>query len=240
MSSEGYVYIVGWEKFQHPDAVRSGHMPWVKLYTDLVGNDDWLDLSTADRTLLNGLWMLTGRYGNGRVRADSGYLNSRLKTRKGSLDRLSKAGFIEVRASKAARPAAGKVAGLDKDRDRDREEVSIETSKTESGASSARRNGALHRKNQKRLATAVATARAWAVSDPDHLEADVRDNWPDDADSILAAIGSISAENAENGSNHQKPAPQEPISAPPSSGRDLRHAENQPDLGEITDDDIPF
>jgi hypothetical protein len=226
--SAGFVYVIGWEKFQHPDAVRSGHMPWVKLYTDLVGNDDWLELSPADRTLLNGLWMLTGRYGNGRLRADSGHLNARLKIRKGSLDRLRDAGFIEIRASKSARPDASNRAGLDKDRD----VGSIEPTKTKSVASSARRNGAA-RKHQKHLATAVATAREWKLDDPDHLERDVRETWPDAADFILSRVSAIPAQNGENGSNHEKPATQEPTSAPRADDRD------QP-VEDIDDMDIPF
>jgi hypothetical protein len=212
--SAGFVYVLGWEKFQHPDAVRSGHMPWVKLYTDLLGNDDWLELSPADRTLLNGLWMLTGRYGNGRLRADSGHLNARLKIRKGSLDRLKDAGFIEIRASKSARPDASNRAGLDKDRD----VGSIEPTKTKSVASSARRNGAA-RKHQKHLVSAIATATSWIADEPRHLvERSVRETWPEDADTIIARLPHA-PEPVPNGSNPEPPAA-EPV--------------------EISEDDIPF
>jgi hypothetical protein len=222
-SPAGYIYITGWDKFQHPDAVRSSHMPWLKLHTDMLGNDAWLGLSCADRTLLQGLWMLTARYGNGRCNADLGWINGQLKIRKGSLDRLSHAGFIEVRASKAASRPASKVASTDK-------EGSYEPKK-ESVASSARRNGAA-RKHRKHVAHAVATATSWLEEEPAHLvHRTVREAWPDLADEIITTLSR--AETTQNGSNHEKPAAQEPPSAPRATAGD------EP-LAEISDDDIPF
>jgi hypothetical protein len=231
-ASVGYVYVTGWDKFQHPDATRSGHMPWLKMYTDLLGNDAWLDLSAVDRCLLQTIWMLTASHGNGRLKADQRWLMASAKLpygpRSRSLERLNQAGFIEVLASKSARHSASKSAGLDKDRD----VGSIEPTKTKSVASSARRNGAA-RKHQKHLATAVATAREWKLDDPDHLERDVRETWPDAADFILSRVAAIPAQNGENGSNHEKPATQEPTSAPRADDRD------QP-VEDIDDMDIPF
>lgn len=211
MSSEGYIYVSNWEKFQHPDAIRSGHMPWMKLYTDMLGNDDWLDLRPADRVLHLGLLLLACRYGNGRIRADSKWLCAQLKIdwsgRYRGLERLSQAGFIEVRASKAASNRASKVASTDK-------EGSIEPKK-ESVASSARRNGAA-RKHRNRVAVGVATACSWLEDDAPHLvHRTVRETWPDLADEIIRQLPSGGAAAAS-------PGPSEPAAS------------------DITDDDIPF
>ena len=117
--TDGYIYVKNWKKFQHPDAVRSRHMPWLKLHTDLLGNDKWLALDATDRIMLQTIWMLTARYGHGRVIADLRWLQGQAKlplsNRYQGLERLSEAGFIDIRASKSARKAARKDASLDKD-----------------------------------------------------------------------------------------------------------------------------
>ena len=115
----GYIYVKNWTRFQHPDALRSGHMPWLKLHTDLLGNDAWLDLSAEDRCLLQTIWMLTARYGYGRVSADQRWLMSQAKLpygpRSRNLERLNHAGFITIRASKAASKKASNLASTDKE-----------------------------------------------------------------------------------------------------------------------------
>ena len=96
-----YIYITGWDKFQH---YKNRRPPWIKMYVDLLANDDWVALTPADAKLLQGLWMLAAMYGNGRLKAGKGQersLTVQLGARKGSLERLEQAGFIEVRASKA-------------------------------------------------------------------------------------------------------------------------------------------
>lgn len=120
-TTDGYIYVTGWDKFQH---YHDRNMIWMKVYTDLLDNDAFRSLSNADRGLLLGIWLLTARMGNGRVRA--GYsqgtakvepnssqgcaslrqLSDQLGTRIRQLDRLIDAGFITVRASKAKRPAS--------------------------------------------------------------------------------------------------------------------------------------
>lgn len=187
----GYVYIVNWERYQHPDAVRSTNgMPWLKLYVDLLGNDDWLGLSPADRTLLNGLWMLTGRYGNGRVRADSGWLNAQLKIRKGSLERLNHAGFIEIRASKAASRHASNLASTEG------EERSYDLSKKENARANGAPHGRRRRAQKTELAAAIAAARSWQDDGQPALEQTIRESWPTLADEIISRL--------------PKPAPKDP------------------------------
>jgi hypothetical protein len=189
MSDHGYIYVTNWDKFQHPDAVRSiNGMPWFKTYTDLLGNDDWLELRPVDRVLLMGVWMLTSRYGNGRVNADTRWLCAQLKLdwsgRYRGLERLSQAGFIQVLASKAASRHASKVASTEG------EEGSKEPSKKEN----ARANGASSRGSyaarQKQLQNAIAGARALTEGEPDHLVAGiVADAYDEDlVPQILASL----------------------------------------------------
>ena len=94
-----YLYVKDWERHQ-PRADRP-NLPWLRLHTDLLGNDAWLELSTADRCLLIGIWMVTQRYGNGRLLADERWLKSQAKAHKSSLDRLVQAGFVELSTTKA-------------------------------------------------------------------------------------------------------------------------------------------
>lgn len=96
----GYVYVKDWKRFQHYGDKR--RPPWIKLYLALLGDEEWLELSPSDTKLLTVIWLLAGSHGNGRVRADQGWLRAQAKTPKGNLEALIQAGFIEVRASKAA------------------------------------------------------------------------------------------------------------------------------------------
>ncbi len=96
--SAGYIYVKNWNQFQH----YKGRDPvWIKLYRALVDEDDYLRLTLADRGLLHDIWKLTALAGNGRVSANRKSLGRRLNVRRVSLEPLIRAGFIEVRASKA-------------------------------------------------------------------------------------------------------------------------------------------
>ncbi len=95
----GYIYVKDWKRFQHYGDRRP---PWIKLYLTLLGDDEWLELAPSDRCLLMTVWLLAGSHGNGRVRADQGWLRAQAKTPKGNLKALIQGGFIEVRASKGA------------------------------------------------------------------------------------------------------------------------------------------
>jgi hypothetical protein len=202
VSDHGYIYIKGWEDFQHPDAVRSKHMPWLKLYTDLLGNDDWLELRPVDRVLLMGVWMLTSRYGNGRVNADTKWLCAQLKIdwsgRYRGLERLSDAGFIQVLASKAASRHASKVASTEG------EEGSKEPSKKEK--ENARANGGRSRAalaapsdhesdpevaRRNELKAAIATATSWQLDGQPALEQTITEAWPDLATEIIRRLPAV-------------------------------------------------
>jgi hypothetical protein len=163
--SDGYIYVKNWDRFQHPDAVRSSHMPWLKLHTDLLGNDAWLSLSMADRVLLQGLWMLAARYGNGRCNADQAWICGQLKVRKGSLSRLSEAGFIEVLASRAASNHASKPASTEVEGSSNEEPKKKIESARANGSSSRAAIATL----EKRVQNGVAGAPSLLDDVPPHL-----------------------------------------------------------------------
>lgn len=100
MSDRLYVYVNKWEDFQ-PRSDRP-NLPWLRLHTNFLGNDAWLELSCPDTKLLICIWMLSQRYGNGRVKADERWLKSQAKAHKSSLHRLVDAGFLTLSTTKAA------------------------------------------------------------------------------------------------------------------------------------------
>lgn len=124
-----WIYVKNWERFQLRSDQKAG-FPWLKLYTDLADNPDWVDLSTPNRCLLVCLWMDVGRLGNGRVNAELRTLRRRHNLAKCSLEPLVQAGFIEVRRTKGAR---------DEHDDRAPEENRIEEKKTARARARVRR-----------------------------------------------------------------------------------------------------
>ncbi len=113
MTDELWIVIPRWNDFQHPDTTRTGHMPWVKNFTRLLSDDNYLDLSFPQRGLLHSLWLEYARSrGSLRVRHGSSMLS--LSRRLGhpirfsQLEALNHAGFIEFSASKPASTTASK------------------------------------------------------------------------------------------------------------------------------------
>lgn len=102
----GWIYIPNWDDLQHYSDRRPS---WIKLYLDLLDNDDFNELTFAQRGVLIQVWILSARVGNGRLAASTSTLRRYLQpTSKAdsahlprTLERLSDAGFIEIRASKA-------------------------------------------------------------------------------------------------------------------------------------------
>ena len=115
-TGNGYIYVTNWEKFQH---YKKRNPPWIKFYYDLLDDDEYMALSPSDKVLLQTIWLLTSRAGNGRLRADQGRLTAAAGTPKGRLASLVQAGLISIRASKALsktlapeyRPPTGNPAG---------------------------------------------------------------------------------------------------------------------------------
>jgi len=93
-----WIEIVKWDDYQH---YKNRRPIWIKLYTDLLDNDDYLALSPGERNLLTELWMLYAVTG-ARVPLDTRSLSRRLQHRTTSqqLRSLVEAGFLRIRASK--------------------------------------------------------------------------------------------------------------------------------------------
>lgn len=89
------LHIVGWADFQH---YKDRWPPWIKNYTSLLANDDYLRLSGNRRAILHGLW-LAYAMGHGKVAASTSLLSNRLGLRVTARDlrELVDAGFITVR-----------------------------------------------------------------------------------------------------------------------------------------------
>jgi hypothetical protein len=97
-----YIYVKDWERFQ-PRSDRPG-LPWLRLHTDLLANDDWIELAAAEKVLLTVIWMITQRHGNGRTVASERWLRGQAGLRHGHLEPLVEAGFITLSTTKAAPP----------------------------------------------------------------------------------------------------------------------------------------
>ncbi len=94
----GFIYVKNWDRFQH---YKNRRPAWIKLHLDLQNNQEYLALTPSNRLLLQQVWMSVAEFGNGRVIADQIALRSRANLQQGNLEALNRAGFIEVRASKA-------------------------------------------------------------------------------------------------------------------------------------------
>ena len=91
--------IPNWKDFQHADVIKRGHAPaWIKTFTRLLSDDNYLDLTPPQRALLHGIWLEYARSG-GKVTEDTAKLSRRLSLRvtKQMLAALNHAGFIEIR-----------------------------------------------------------------------------------------------------------------------------------------------
>ena len=106
MAGERYIHIRNWERFQHPDAGRTQNrgLPWIKGYTAQLTDEDYVELTFADRGLLESLRL---QYATNRGRGINEVSTNlhRLfgqRVRKEQLERLNHAGFIYLSASKYA------------------------------------------------------------------------------------------------------------------------------------------
>lgn len=98
----GWISVCGWRKFQHYDPAKR-QPPWIKAYTDLLDNENYLALSSRQRGILHGIWLAYAA-----ARCELGSSPARVGLRIGdptvrSRDILSlcDAGFLAIVASKA-------------------------------------------------------------------------------------------------------------------------------------------
>lgn len=114
MADDRWIEVPNWDLFQHPDAARSGVLPWIKVYTRLMSHPDFLDLTFAERGLLLSIWL---EYATSRaaLREHAGSMTRQLgqKVDQRALNRLNHAGFVQFSASKPA----SRVASTEKRRE---------------------------------------------------------------------------------------------------------------------------
>jgi len=124
--SDGWIVIPNWDRFQH---YRDRNPAWIKLYTELQYDEEWLRLSLRLRGILVGLWIeyALSRRVLGASPARLGRKLGDSTVRHRDLERLRDAGFIELSASK---PLA--------QRERQREKRSSELSKPRRRSSAKR------------------------------------------------------------------------------------------------------
>ena len=96
-----WISVRNWRKFQHYDPAKR-QPPWIKVYTELMSDAAWLELSGNDRSVLCCLWL---EYASSRcrLRADTRSLTRQLHLRvtSATLQRLNHAGYIDLVASAA-------------------------------------------------------------------------------------------------------------------------------------------
>lgn len=91
-----WIVVLNWDKFQH---YKDRDPAWIKLYTSLLHNADYVSLSPTCRALLTGLWQLYA-VSHCQLRVSDCARALRMTCRAEHLKRLSDAGFIELRASR--------------------------------------------------------------------------------------------------------------------------------------------
>lgn len=102
-SEEQWISIVDWEReYQHYDPQKRlqnprGSMPWIKNYTRLMQNDEYLELTEHCALILHRLWLVYAMSAC-RLRADTRSLSRKtgLRVTKSHLVSLNHAGFIEL------------------------------------------------------------------------------------------------------------------------------------------------
>ena len=92
--TDGWIVVHKWNEFQH---YKDRTVPWIKFYSELLHDEEWLGLPPRTRSLLCGIWLL---YMHSRCslralpRRLAGTLNQQV--RQSDLERLVQAGFITI------------------------------------------------------------------------------------------------------------------------------------------------
>jgi hypothetical protein len=113
--SDRWIVVRNWDKFQH---YKDRAPAWIKLYTELSGRDDWLDLPFTERGLLVTIWIEYARSG-GQLKVSGLSARGHDRVRGRSLQRLNDAGFIEFSAS---RPLALRARAKEKEKEKEKKE----------------------------------------------------------------------------------------------------------------------
>jgi hypothetical protein len=114
---ERWIIIPRWDDFQHRDMARSSVPPWIKAYTRLLHDNDYMTLSLSQRGLLHGIWLL---FASHRRVLSYDRASTLLATNSGearhmasNIEALVRAGFIEISASRPASTVASNLASLE-------------------------------------------------------------------------------------------------------------------------------
>jgi hypothetical protein len=103
MADELWIEIPNWDRFQH---YKDRDPPWIKNYTRLLNDPDYLRLTPQTALILHRLWLDYARNNRSSRADDTANLSRRLGLRvmKYHLQALSDAGFIRISASKPLAP----------------------------------------------------------------------------------------------------------------------------------------
>jgi len=131
---DGWLVIPEWSKWQSRSDRRD---PWIKGYIDQLDRDDFLNLTLAERGLLESIRYLYARF-DGQIRTSNvqGLIGQRVYQK--HLDALSNAGYIDIVAAKPP-PIGGQSAARAREEEERHLKVSLEKEKEARGASA---NGA--------------------------------------------------------------------------------------------------
>lgn len=94
MTDELYIWINGWEKFQH---YKNRRPAWIKFYVELLDDDTYLDLTEHRALLLHRLWLVFAS-SRCRLRLDTRSLSRHtfLRVTTADIESLSQAGYISI------------------------------------------------------------------------------------------------------------------------------------------------
>lgn len=100
INPDDFIVVPNWKRFQH---YKDRNPPWIKVYTELLHDPDYLGLSLASKGLLLQIWLVYSQT-NGRLTADTLRRVCRAGWGYPQLVSLNDAGFIKVSASAALAP----------------------------------------------------------------------------------------------------------------------------------------
>jgi len=121
-----WISVIGWRSFQHYDPAKR-QPPWIKLYTELLDDEEYLALTPRLRGILAGIWLAyassRSQLGSNPARIGLRIGDSSVRAR--DISALCDAGFIAIVASKTL--AEGYHDASAHARPRAREDVETET-----------------------------------------------------------------------------------------------------------------
>lgn len=97
------IHVRNWEKFQHADVTKRGRAPaWIKVYTELLSDENYLALTPTRRCMLIGIWIEYARTRR-ELPDDTASLSRRLAQRvqTADLQALEDAGFVTLSNGRA-------------------------------------------------------------------------------------------------------------------------------------------